>query len=1198
MFKKSTGMTKRWLSIALAAAMVVTATPYTGLTVSAQEITAEEQDTDMADFESLEEEAGEQGAAGEAQQDGSNTEQEDNLDEDAPAEAEDSADAQDNDAEDEQSGLNDNSDTDEQGSVDETGNNVNDDDNNDNDNEIETDDYAEKGDSEVEAEEESPGESEDALMAADSDGFTVENGKLTAYSGEGGDIVIPEGVVTIAANVFKGNDKITSVILSSSVTTIEESAFANCTGISSLELNDGLKTIGISAFKGIFSGVKTNGEPQYATLDIPGSVEKIYGGAFENCKYLEEVNFSKDGEASKLEFADTGQGTKDVFKGCENLRTVVLPDRLSVIGWNAFENCKKLESVTFGNKVEEIEKFAFNNCSSLDGVTLPDTVTDIGESAFADCAKLSDLKLNVGLQTIGVNAFKGTFSGTQANGEPKYATLDIPGSVQKIYGNAFENCKYLEEVNFSKDDEAYALEFVYSGRGTKAVFKGCENLKTVVLPNRLSVIGCNTFENCTKLESVTFGNNVTTIEDYAFFHCKSLKNIKLPDTLQTIGSDAFNGAFSDEEKSLTIPDDVRSIKSDAFANNENLETVIFKNAENDPSKAAVLELGSSVIGAFGYDSALKKVILPKRLGNIPFNTFYRCTALEAVYIPGEKTTLDKEAIPYNKNLIIYGVKGSPAETYAKDNGITFKDINELDTSVKEITVTPANISLSGRKEDVVGKTIQLTATVKPDIAQNTAVNYTSSDEKVATVNADGLVTIKGFGEADITVTSVENSDVKAVCPVLVREIIMDAADNINLSELEESNIKITGIKANVVYNGTAYRPAVKVLVRKGKTWVTLVENKDFYVEYEHNTDAGEAKVNIQGITNDSDKSGYSGTVSRTFQIKPKSVKKAKVIAGALAGDYNTASAMPIVLYDGTRLLTLNKDYEYAEKIPDVRGKTLTVKIKGKGNYDANTITKAKVTLLSGNNVDTANALVSTDVKLEKDGIEGADYKDDILAVPYTGRAIKPTVTVTKDGKTLELRKEYVVQYKNNKDAGIAYAIVTGKGAYKKNKVIVPFEITPVADTTKLVVTNAAAISKKTYTYSGKLITPSVKVKVDKKTLKKNRDYVVTYLKNFDAGEATIQVTGIGNYDGCQADSPVKFTINPQKISKAAVSVTQNDGKLSVGLTYAKRQLSPQDDYEVVSIEPLTSNKVKLTIKGKGNFTGEITNKTVKIKVGK
>lgn len=53
----------------------------------------------------------------------------------------------------------------------------------------------------------------------------------------------------------------------------------------------------------------------------------------------------------------------------------------------------------------------------------------------------------------------------------------------------------------------------------------------------------------------------------------------------------------------------------------------------------------------------------------------------------------------------------------------------------------------------------------------------------------------------------------------------------------------------------------------------------------------------------------------------------------------------------------------------------------------------------------------------------------------------------------------------------------------------------------------------TFTYTGSAQTPAPVVTLGGKELTANTDYTVAYDKNTDAGEATITVTGKGNYSG-------------------------------------------------------------------------------------
>lgn len=55
------------------------------------------------------------------------------------------------------------------------------------------------------------------------------------------------------------------------------------------------------------------------------------------------------------------------------------------------------------------------------------------------------------------------------------------------------------------------------------------------------------------------------------------------------------------------------------------------------------------------------------------------------------------------------------------------------------------------------------------------------------------------------------------------------------------------------------------------------------------------------------------------------------------------------------------------------------------------------------------------------------------------------------------------------------------------------------------------IPKKSYNLTGYKITPAVKVKAGKTTLKKGKDYIVSYTNNLGIGTATITIKGIGRY---------------------------------------------------------------------------------------
>ena len=141
---------------------------------------------------------------------------------------------------------------------------------------------------------------------------------------------------------------------------------------------------------------------------------------------------------------------------------------------------------------------------------------------------------------------------------------------------------------------------------------------------------------------------------------------------------------------------------------------------------------------------------------------------------------------------------------------------------------------------------------------------------------------------------------------------------------------------------------------------------------------------------------------------------------------------------------------------------------------------------------------------------------------YTGSSIEPSVTVTLNGKTLKLNKDYKVSYSNNITVGTATITINGIGNYTGSKII-NFDIVP----KKLDLSSATVNSISSKTYTGASIKPSVTVKLNNKTLKLNTDYKVSYSNNKNIGTAKILIKGIGKYDG---QKTVTFNIIPSKVT--------------------------------------------------------------------
>lgn len=483
-----------------------------------------------------------------------------------------------------------------------------------------------------------------------------------------------------------------------------------------------------------------------------------------------------------------------VFRENDTVVSVTFPENLTTIEAYAFRDCENLQTVTVNEKLVTIGNYAFYQCKNLKSFTCPSTVKTIGEYAFTACTSLFEVTLNEGLESIGNYAFlDAAFGGLNENKVTVYGTLTIPSTVSSVGYHAFESSEFLGEVIFA-DGKTETITFAVRYETEKSgLFYDCEKLTKVTFPERATIIPAYAFQNCIALEEFDVGDNIVTIDAHAFDQCKSLKTFTCPASVESIGNFAFayceslmevnlneglmtigNSAFTavafggkDENKktvygTLTIPTTVYSIGTFAFLGCTYLEEVVFPDSE-----VGSLELVDSYGSACTFQgcTALKRVYLPERLTEIPGYTFQRCNALDTLYIPNGVSSIAENVFENTDttNLVIYCDEGSVARIFAKTHGYNYKDKSELGIYVKSLKLNREDIYFEG--ETAIGKEITLNTTVSPATALNKVVTYKSTNEAVATVDTTGIVTIKGYGEADIIVTSLENSEITATCHV-------------------------------------------------------------------------------------------------------------------------------------------------------------------------------------------------------------------------------------------------------------------------------------------------------------------------------------------------------------------------------------------------------------------------------------------------
>ena len=176
----------------------------------------------------------------------------------------------------------------------------------------------------------------------------------------------------------------------------------------------------------------------------------------------------------------------EVFKDCDKLQSVTIPDTVTEIGNSVFENCTSLEKINIPDSVIKIGDRAFKNCTLLNNINISNSVTEIGKSAFAGCSSL--------------------------------ITAVIPNKVTKISEALFSNCTSL--VNITIPNGVTEIGDV--------AFADCVALPNILIPKTVTKIGIGSFANCKTLDSIIIPSTVTDIDLRAFVGCEKLQQFTLP----------------------------------------------------------------------------------------------------------------------------------------------------------------------------------------------------------------------------------------------------------------------------------------------------------------------------------------------------------------------------------------------------------------------------------------------------------------------------------------------------------------------------------------------------------------------------------------------------------------------------------------------------------------------------------------------
>ena len=580
----------------------------------------------------------------------------------------------------------------------------------------------------------------------------------------------------------------------------------------------------------------------------------------------------------------------------------------------------------------------------------------------------------------------------------------------------------------SKMDYDYSYEILNDGTLRLYQYEGTDT--NIVVPDtidgrKVTVLGNSTFQYCTQasdIESVTLPDSLTTIEKNAFYNCEKLKSVTIPQNVSSIGLAAFVEGLS--ESSLTeikvdpenpyfsekdgvvfskdgtklivfpsgrsgdyqIPDGTVSVGDYAFYYCVNVSSITVP--------GSVRSLGE---GAFGNCSSLTKAVLNEGLEEIGEYAFQSSSGIRDIIIPASVKSVGKNGLrlssgcrirvlstdtvwaddAFRDSALIAGKKDSTLQKYAEDHGRTFVELS----ADNRIPLQNEWFEQITPEYEYNGKSHEPeieSSESAPELEQGSDYEVTYENN----INA-GTATIKITGK-DIFCGTVERSF--KITPDENGMYVCYFAEN-NETYLE-TTFKGKKVEPEVVIDG-------------------LVRGKDYTVTYVNNEKPGEARAELTGIGN------YKGSETLYFTIYGK-LPAADPIADQT---YTGKELTPAIVIPG---LKAGEDYYMYYEDNQYPG-VATVTIYGTGYYKGTATIHFKI-------IKKTERFVSN-VKLNR------------TSYTYAGKSIRPSVTVTVNGKKIGA-SAYKLYYKNNKNSGIGTVQVRGTGKYSRINKTLTFKILP------------------------------------------------------------------------------------------------------------------------------------------------------------
>lgn len=582
-------------------------------------------------------------------------------------------------------------------------------------------------------------------------------------------------------------------------------AFAECTGLTQLTFKDSGKSVklGYGARSNSGTSYLDNmplfGNSSLTYLYIGRNInytagEKYGYSPFYNQSFLTDVRFSQSGTVSYC---------KDyLLYKVNNCKTLTLPESLTSIGNWTFRGMAALESIVIPNAVTEMGTYAFADDTSLKSAKLSTSCPWLKEGLFSECNTLQSITIPSVVTKMDGYMFTNCKSLTSATFEDGTDLIEMGyGASGKDYG-LFRDCplktlnlgRWLsyntEKASRSPFYYIYKLKNLNIGENVKVIdkymFSYCTGLETVYLPDNITSVNLWGFRGCYSLKSVRLSEKLSQVGDYGFSGCTSLDNVTFPASMTSVASNSFSDCTA--LRKLDLGQNLLIIGPSAFENDKALEGIeipstlyglgvaSFKNCTSLPY-VEVKSISSVGKEAFMGCTGLKWISLSDKTTSLGENSFAGCNNI--AYVKSYATTAPEGLVNFPSEVVANGTLFVP-EGYEDD--YTYSATWEDWMNIKPLTenVLVSSITLSQKEANMKAtETLPLSATVGSENAVNKSLIWKSSNEAIATVSEEGVITANAVGNATITAIAADGSGVKASCDITVDPTL---AESISLDQ--------------------------------------------------------------------------------------------------------------------------------------------------------------------------------------------------------------------------------------------------------------------------------------------------------------------------------------------------------------------------------------------------------------------------------